>query len=592
MATVTSFTSDRMLAIEQASVISGTIDASGNLILTTKGGSQINAGKTTGPQGPAGPSGQDLAVVSAQPVLDVGVVNQIRAGRQLTAPDFTNMGLSPPLGLWNLSDLSDASGNGRALSNKGAVLFDYGINGLTSTAAQFFGNPAQCLYISDTGPNDPFRIRTGSMGCWFKTAKFGVAEQTLIGRNFAGGAQVDYYLKVTNSNVCQFQGSFDGSTWGVVLAGTSNIIDDRWHFAVVTLDGTVARLYVDGIMESIVSAPGLLTNTITCPLNLGSYGGDGGNSSGTAFTGRIDEAFVTSDVLSDDQVRNLYCAKIPHVLAAVPTRLSLNVRRRRRGGTLAAGDFSTQPLRLHNFTASYVNGPLADEGSGNVALTNNGAALAVSGVDGSAGNAFNFNGTTQSLSSTDTGLPSGVAARSYGCWLKTTMQTAGVVFTWGTAGTGDARLNIGYPAAGAVAAMSAADVVQGPYVADGQWHFVVVVEDNASLDGVKRKLYVDGRLTGVSTGLTAIVLAGANKLRVASDGTGSALISASIDGVFVCGYAMTSREMLALYAKGSQALLPSPKNVGDHVEAMDANNVFAIFDALDSQHQVDLRVAP
>ena len=125
MTTVTSLTADRMLAIEAASVVDGDV-IGGNLILTKHDGSQINAGPVTGPQGPQGPVGSDLAVLSAIPVLDVGLANQIRAGRQLGPADFGNIGLSAPLGLWNLSDLSDVSGNGRNLLNKGAVPFACG----------------------------------------------------------------------------------------------------------------------------------------------------------------------------------------------------------------------------------------------------------------------------------------------------------------------------------------------------------------------------------------------------------------------------------------------------------------------------------
>lgn len=44
MATVTGLTADRMLAIEDASVVSGEIDVAGHLILTTYGGAEIDAG--------------------------------------------------------------------------------------------------------------------------------------------------------------------------------------------------------------------------------------------------------------------------------------------------------------------------------------------------------------------------------------------------------------------------------------------------------------------------------------------------------------------------------------------------------------------
>lgn len=51
MATVTAFTAARSLEIENSSVTTGTVDVSGNLILTTRGGTNINAGYVVGPAG-------------------------------------------------------------------------------------------------------------------------------------------------------------------------------------------------------------------------------------------------------------------------------------------------------------------------------------------------------------------------------------------------------------------------------------------------------------------------------------------------------------------------------------------------------------
>lgn len=56
MATVTGFTAARMLAIENDTVVDGDI-VSGELILVTRGGTQINAGSVQGPQGTQGPKG-------------------------------------------------------------------------------------------------------------------------------------------------------------------------------------------------------------------------------------------------------------------------------------------------------------------------------------------------------------------------------------------------------------------------------------------------------------------------------------------------------------------------------------------------------
>ena len=155
MATITGLTADRMIEIEAASVVDGDV-IDGELILTKHDGSTINAGSVAGPPGPMGPLGSDLDVLIQQPILDIGIPGQIRAGRQLTPADFTDIGLAAPVGLWNFTgDLTDASGNGHTLTAKGTVPYARGIEGIDNNAVQFNGTNA--LYIADTGVDDPFR---------------------------------------------------------------------------------------------------------------------------------------------------------------------------------------------------------------------------------------------------------------------------------------------------------------------------------------------------------------------------------------------------------------------------------------------------
>ena len=351
----------------------------------------------------------------------------------------------------------------------------------------------------------------------------------------------------------------------------------------MTFDGSAARTYIDGVLEATASASGAI-NGSSGPLNIGAYGADGSTVAAQPHYGRVDEAFVTNDVLSDDQIRALYCAKIPHGFNVTPTVINLAVRRARKGGPLAVSDFPTTPLRLHNFTG----GALTDQGSGNVALTNNGAAVSVVGADGAQAGAYNYvAASSQSLSATDAGLPSGTAARSYGCWLKTT--AGGYFLSYGQApGTADVRLVV---SGSAVLCGNGSDNVNGGFIADGQWHLVLAVEDNAAGDGVKRKLYVDGRLVGGSTVLNAITLGGANKFRLAVANDNTTFFTGQIDGAFVCDYALTQDTISRLYAKGSQTLPPSVKNAGDHIESADSTSLYVVLDTLDSQHSIDLAVS-
>jgi hypothetical protein len=493
------------------------------------------------------------------------------------------MGLSAPPGLFNLSGLTNLGGGG-PLVNLGAVPFGVGINGTAATAAVFAGSTGQALYIADTGAADPFRIRTGSFGCWMRTAKRGTA-QSVLGKWSTPG-RLTYLITVSATNALTLLISTDGTAY-VTLNGTTDLVDDRWHFVVCTCDGTTARAYIDGALEAQLGGVGPLFPTSVAAFNVGANGADAATAAGSPFYGRIDEAFVTPDVLTDDQIRLLYASRLQHSLGAIPTSIRLAVHRRRKGAAFAVADFSTQPVRLHNFTG----GALTDQGSGGVALTANpgtGSIVDVAGVDGTVTGAKSFSGVHAGLQATDAGLPGGLTTRSYGCWLKTTASGTVGLIGWGTLSTGDTRL---WNNLGALTAANAGDSIAGPFIADGLWHFAVVVEDNTAADGVKRKLYCDGKLVAGSTVMTAVTLAGAGKFTIAASPGGASPIAGQFDGAFVCAYAMGQAEIQALYAKGTQDLGASPKDDGDHVERVDATTVLTVFDTLDSQHTVDLGVA-
>jgi hypothetical protein len=522
-------------------------------------------------------------------VGDVGQTTQARAGRQLALSDFTNLGLNAPQGLWNLSNLTDASGNGRNLSNKGAVGFGLGINGVAATAAQFTGSTAQALYIADTGAADPFRISTGSWGCWFRTAKRG-ASQRLLSKDGGQANGNGWGIDISGSNLAEAYYKDAAYTTTYATAGVSDVVDDRWHFGVCTADGTTLRLYVDGILEATVSAPAPMYGSVAA-LNIGGNGADASAITGNPAYGRVDEAFVTADVLTEDQVRFLYAARLVHTLGAQPKTVSLSVRRQRRGAALATTDFSATPLRLYNLTDQPGGGGPwnVDQGSNNVVLTWN-SGLAGPGADGKPFVGYSFNGSGGALSATDAGLPSALTARSYGCWFKTSSSAASAtaMIAWGTTNTADVRL-MTYN--GGLLWANGADQPAFGYVADGQWHHVVATEDNTITDGTKRKLYLDGRLYFVSAAMNSITLAGANRFRVGANPDGTAPFTGQIDGVFVTGYAMTTDEVLRLYAKASQTMPSSPKNSGDHVEGYDSGSVLVVADTLDAQHYIDLTLA-
>lgn len=89
MATVTGFTSQRMLEIENNTVVDGNI-VGDDLILTTFGGTDINAGNVRGPQGIQGPIGEvSQASLDAQLAAFQGGTGNLADGA-VTTPKLAN----------------------------------------------------------------------------------------------------------------------------------------------------------------------------------------------------------------------------------------------------------------------------------------------------------------------------------------------------------------------------------------------------------------------------------------------------------------------------------------------------------------------
>lgn len=534
----------------------------------------------------------EVGYLATRAILDTGAVSQTRAGRQLANTDFTALGYSTPVALYNLGDLTDASGAALALTNKGAIPFAPGIEGAAATAAQFAGSTAQALYRVDAGGADPFRLKVGSWGCWFRTGKRGTA-QFLMSKDGVS-PQRGWGLQVAASSggrLIAFM-STTGTVIRTTLANATGIDvgDDRWHFGVATYDGEVLRVYVDGELESQLSvAGGGLMFGSSAPLNIGGSTADGSTAATSPHFGRVDEAFVLNDVLSQEAIRYLYAVKIAHAAPRTPRRAGLGVRRIGRGAALVIGDFPATPIRLYNFANA-----LTDGGSGATAVVANPSTGAIGFAQGSEGlvnNSRLYSGTHGGDRSSDAGLPAGTTSRSYGGWFKFSpaMNTMGGVMGWGTVTTADARITL---SSGFVQAMSAADAMAGPYVLDGLWHFIVVTEENTPADGVKRRLYVDGKLVANSVTLNSITLVGANAFTIGADPTGTGPTSPmQASRCFVTSSVLTPAQILTLYVKGSLNLGLSPKAVADHVEKIDATNVYFIGDTLEPNWQVDLEVA-
>lgn len=267
----------------------------------------------------------------------------------------------------------------------------------------------------------------------------------------------------------------------------------------------------------------------------------------------------------------------------------MTVQRKRRGAIVPGSAFPSQPLRLYNF----LNGALTDEGSAGVAIGAVGAGVftSVTGFDGLGRHAYHFAGVHAGLGSSDAGLPSGLAPRSYGCWIKGGQATGTVsLMGWGAGTSSGSGAWLGLFNGNAGAQSASDPMTGGSFVADGLPHFIVAVEENAPADGVKRKVYVDGRLVGSSLVLGSITLGGANRFRIGLSPDGNFAFNGEMGFVFVTPYALTGDQIRALYNISSQQLLPSPKAAEEHIEAFEAARLLGVFDGVETADAISLAV--
>jgi hypothetical protein len=132
---------------------------------------------------------------------------------------------------------------------------------------------------------------------WVKRAKSG-AYQVVVGKAGDGQSKNESYALWISSN--DHLAAYFGDRSSYVSVFSTGPLDGNWHYVVATYDNSVARLYVDGVLNNAQpSAVHLTPNNL--PLNIGR------DSSGTyMFQGQLDEVAVYPLALTAQQVATHY----------------------------------------------------------------------------------------------------------------------------------------------------------------------------------------------------------------------------------------------------------------------------------------------
>ncbi|MGE3859739.1 MAG: LamG-like jellyroll fold domain-containing protein [Nitrososphaeraceae archaeon] len=144
-----------------------------------------------------------------------------------------------------------------------------------------------------------------TVASWFKTTSNFGSEAIIVNKGGLGtdssGSNMNYGIWMTSAE--RLQAGFETSSGAdryVASTGTYN--NGQWHHGVVTFDGSIIRLYVDGVqLPNTLSTTSIPETAGNNPLKIGANSRIVGN----LFTGNIDEVGVWDRALNPNEITSL-----------------------------------------------------------------------------------------------------------------------------------------------------------------------------------------------------------------------------------------------------------------------------------------------
>ena len=154
--------------------------------------------------------------------------------------------------------------------------------------------------ISFLDVNTSSSVSKFSVAAWFKTSNDYKSDAFIVNKAGDGG-KMNYGIWMTDNE--KVRGGFETSG-GKPMFATSPLSysDGKWHYAVVTFDGSVVSLYVDGVQVATKKTSGSPDNGGDNPIRVGADS----EAVGDYFQGNVDEVRVWRVALTPDQVSDAY----------------------------------------------------------------------------------------------------------------------------------------------------------------------------------------------------------------------------------------------------------------------------------------------
>jgi Concanavalin A-like lectin/glucanases superfamily len=208
------------------------------------------------------------------------------------------------VGEWNFDSdqgttISDSSGYGNNGTLYGAATL---MPGFTGDALSVDGQPGG-VDVPDSPSLEP--ASTVTVAAWVENDGSPGRFRYIVAKGWSNCISGSYALYTGPSGGLQFYvGRARGASYVRSQSISNSIWDGAWHLAVGTFDGSVVRLYIDGVeVGSGSAAPGTLAYSLAGSNDL--FVGDYPGCQRHTFTGEIDDVQIWNTALSPGQVAAL-----------------------------------------------------------------------------------------------------------------------------------------------------------------------------------------------------------------------------------------------------------------------------------------------
>ncbi len=465
-----------------------------------------------------------------------------------------NLSDSGLVGYWSMDETADNSctgGSNDACDAKSG--YDGAATGTSVTTGRYgkarsFNGSSDSIDVNDQAALQPASI---TLEAWVKPDAADSQYHTVVAkqRDDSGPSGSSWTLYGPSNNNKFRLGMFDGSSWHDVYS-TTTAVASTWYHLAATYDGSTMRIYVNGIEESTTPYVGSISYLGTRPVKIGAGETEANFAEGEFFDGTIDEVRIYSSALSAATLLQHWQEATP--LEALSVDGDYNIKMGGNGSqriNMGAPTINDSPDGLWHLdeTNTGVGSTFYDSsGNGNHGI---GTSIPTSVVDGFAGKARGFDGTTNYISvAASTGaLDIDSNPVTIEAWIKpdAVSSTYGIA-TRGLSGTNGYCLRIASSVL-SLGGQGGGNMSATTTLKTGVWYHVAGVTNGAS-----SVLYLNGDSDG--TGTVNVVASTANFLIGAIRNSGDTgyqnFFDGIIDEVRVYNVARTAAEIFEDYQAG------------------------------------------